>query len=311
MKKYSVYLMAILIGGMFSCKHQEQREVWLYTSFHEPAHEGLRYLYSKDGYHWDSIPGVWLKPTLGKTQLMRDPSITRTPDGTFHLVWTTGWKGDLGFGYAHSKDLINWSEQQMIPVMAYDTTTVNVWAPEIFYDDAKEEFVVVWASCVPFRFEKGIEDEYNNHRLYYVTTKDFQTVSPAQLFYDPGFSSIDAVIVKRGEKDYALVLKDNTRPNRNLRMAFAKNPLGPYSPAGEAFTGTFVEGPSVAKVNDGYLIYFDAYRDKIFGAVKTKDFIHFEDMTENISIPQGHKHGTIVKVPESAVEHLIEEAAKL
>ena len=26
------------------------------TSFHEPANEGLRYLYSEDGMHWDSVP---------------------------------------------------------------------------------------------------------------------------------------------------------------------------------------------------------------------------------------------------------------
>ncbi|KAA4030245.1 arabinosidase, partial [Bacteroides ovatus] len=29
----------------------------MFTSFHEPADEGLRYLYSEGGIHWDSIPG--------------------------------------------------------------------------------------------------------------------------------------------------------------------------------------------------------------------------------------------------------------
>lgn len=38
----------------------------MFTSFHEPADEGLRYLYSEDGMHWDSIPGVWLKPGIGQ-----------------------------------------------------------------------------------------------------------------------------------------------------------------------------------------------------------------------------------------------------
>ena len=28
----------------------------------EPALDGLHYLYSYDGYHWDSIAGSWLKP---------------------------------------------------------------------------------------------------------------------------------------------------------------------------------------------------------------------------------------------------------
>lgn len=304
MKKFGKILFMLGALLMAACG-ESSKDYYLFTSFHEPADAGLRLLYSEDGMHWDSIPGVWLKPELGKNQLMRDPSMVRTPDGTFHLVWTTSWKGDLGFGYAHSKDLVHWSEQRMIPVMAHDTTTVNVWAPEIFYDDEQEQFVVVWASCVPGRFEKGIEDEYNNHRLYYITTKDFETLSPTQLFYDPGFSVIDAVLVKRAKNDYVMVLKDNTRPERDLKVAFAENLLGPYSAASAPFTETFVEGPTVAKVGEDYLIYFDVYRKKIFGAMRTRDFLTFTDETANISIPEGHKHGTILKVPQEVVDNLL------
>ena len=114
-----------------------QKTVYVSTSFHEPATEGLRFIYSKDGYHWDSIPGTWLAPQVGTQKVMRDPSLTQSPDGTFHLVWTSSWRGDLGFGYSKSKDLIHWSKEQFIPVMKDEPTTVNVWAPEIFYDDTK------------------------------------------------------------------------------------------------------------------------------------------------------------------------------
>lgn len=288
---------------LVSCK--TEKEYYMFTSFHEPATEGLRFLYSTDGIHWDSIPGIWLTPKTGTQKVMRDPSMVRTPDGTFHLVWTTSWKGDLGFGYASSKDLIHWSEQKLIPVMKGEPTTVNVWAPELFYDEDKKEFVVVWASCIPGRFERGIEEEENNHRLYYITTKDFTTVSETKLLYDPGFSSIDAVIVKRDKNDYVLVLKDNTRPNRNLKVAFGPSPVGPYSGVSEAFTDTFVEGPSVVKLGEEYWIYFDAYREKRYGAVKTSDFIHFTDETNTITVPQFHKHGTIFKAQASVVDGLL------
>ena len=91
---------------------------------------------------------------------MRDPFDGNvTPDGTYHLVWTTSWKGDLGFGYAYSKDLIHWSEQQNDSVMANEPTTVNVWAPEIFVMMRLEQFMVVWASCVRGVLKKGIEEE--------------------------------------------------------------------------------------------------------------------------------------------------------
>ncbi|WP_321425967.1 glycoside hydrolase family 43 protein [uncultured Bacteroides sp.] len=302
----SIIKSGILLSLLFllSCKTINP-EVYLSTSFHEPATDGLRYIYSEDGIHWDSISGTWLKPEVGTQKVMRDPSITRTPDGTYHLVWTSSWKGDNGFGYASSKDLIHWSEEQKIPVMAKEPTTVNVWAPEVFYDDVKKEFVVVWASCVPNRFARGVEDENNNHRLYYITTKDFKTISETKLFYDPGFSVIDATIVKRGDQDYVLVMKDNTRAMRNLKVAFAKSPTGPYTPASVPFTESFVEGPTTAKVGDDYYIYFDVYERKIFGAMKTRDFIHFQNKTDELKMPVGHKHGTIVKIPYSDLKRLL------
>ena len=293
------------IGILFFVSCGGSKDSYMFTSFHEPADEGLRYLYSENGMHWDSIPGIWLKPELGQHQLLRDPSMVRTPDGTFHLVWTTSWKGDLGFGYANSKDLIHWSKQQMIPVMTEEPTTVNVWAPEIFYDEDSEQFMVVWASCIPGRFERGIEEENNNHRLYYITTKDFKTISKAKVLYDPGFSSIDAVLVKRDKNDYVMVLKDNTRPERNLKIAFADSLTGPYSPASQPFTESFVEGPTVEKIGEEYLVYFDVYQKKIYGAMRTKDFINFTDVTSEVSVPAGHKHGTIFKAPESVVKALL------
>lgn len=296
------------VAGLLLIACGGEKEYYIFTSFREPANEGLRYLYSGDGIHWDSIPGTWLRPELGKHQLMRDPSIARTPDGTYHLVWTTSWKGDYGFGYASSPDLIHWSEQRMIPVMADEPTTVNVWAPEIFYDDDQKQFMVVWASCIPGRFERGIEEEDNNHRLYYATTKDFKTISRAKILYDPGFSVIDAVILKRAKQDYVMVLKDNTRPERNLKVAFARSPEGPFSEASQPFTESFVEGPTIEKIGEEYLIYFDVYRKKIYGAVRTKDFRNFTEATDSIRIPAGHKHGTIFKAPESVLQRLLEAA---
>lgn len=59
-----------------------------------------------------------------------------------------------------------------------------------------------------------------------------------------------------------MVLKDNTRPERNLKVAFADSLTGPYSPASQPFTESFVEGPSVEKVGEDYLVYFDVYRKK-------------------------------------------------
>ncbi len=306
MKKNLHYLLLITII-LFGCKEET---AYIFTSFHEPATDGLRLLYSSDGFNWQDCDTTFLKPEAGPSHLMRDPSIVQGPEGTFHLVWTTGWRGDLGFGYASSKDLLHWSEQQFIPVMEYDTTTVNVWAPEIFYDDDNQQYVIAWASTIPYKFPKGIEEEKNNHRMYYTTTKDFKKFTPAALFYDPGFSVIDAVIVKRAEKDYVLVLKDNTRPNRNLKVAFGKSATGPWSKASNAFSGNFVEGPSVLKIKDSWYIFCDVYKEYRYGVYKTKDFKYFEDVSNQFSIPKGHKHGTVIPVDKSVVDELVTKVGR-
>lgn len=285
------------------------KEVYMFTSFREPATDGLHFLYSYDGYKWQDAGKSFLTPQVGPSKLMRDPSITQGPDGTYHLVWTCGWKGDKGFGYANSKDLVNWSEQHFIDVMSHEPSTVNVWAPEIFFDPPTQQFLIVWASTIPLRFPKGVEDEDNNHRLYYTTTKDFQTFSATKLYLDPGFSAIDSEVLRRGVDDYVLVLKDNTRPERDIKVAFGPTATGPFLHVSEPFTANFTEGPSVAKLpHNQWLIYYDAYREKKYGAAKTSDFKTFTDVSAKVSVPTGHKHGTIFMVPRKTLKNLLQTA---
>ena len=301
MKRLFLLLLTTLL---LSISNSLAKDIYVSTSFHEPANEGLRFIYSYDGIIWDSIQGTFLRPMVGVQKVMRDPSIVKGPDGTFHLVWTSSWRGDRGFGYSSSKDLIHWTSQRFIET-GMDTTTVNTWAPELFYDDVKRQYLIIWASCVPGRFPDGQEEHKNNHRLYYMTTKDFRTFSKTQLFYEPGFSAIDATLVKRGNNDYVMVVKDNTRPMRNIKVAFAKSPYGPWSAASEPFTEQFTEGPSTAKVGDWYYIYYDSYSHKIYGAHRTKDFKTFQDQTGSVKFPVGHKHGTVFMADEKLVEGLV------
>jgi hypothetical protein len=292
----------IFLFCLVSCK--PAKDLYLFTSFREPATDGLYFLSSTDGRHWTDLGGSWLKPDIGEKKLMRDPSMAQGPDGVWHLVWTSGWNGDKGFGYAASKDLLHWGGQLFIPVMQQEPDAVNVWAPEIFYEKDSAQFLIVWATTIPFRFPKGLEDEKNNHRLYCTTTRDFVTFAPTRLFFDPGYSVIDATIVQRGDHDFVLVFKDNTRLQRNIKVAFSDRAAGPYHNDSKAFTPEFTEGPTVAAVGGTYYIYFDSYRAKKYGAVKTTDFITFTDASAEVSVPEGHKHGTVVRVDHRTLKRL-------
>jgi hypothetical protein len=281
-----------------------QDSVYLFTSFHDSDQKYLRFLYSYDGYHWTNVPGTFLEAHVGATNQFRDPSLSRGPDGIFHLVWTSAWHGDQGFGCASSADLVHWSEQQFVPVMTNEPTTVNVWAPELFYDAPNQQFIITWASTIPGRFPDYQEKHNGNHRLYYTTTRDFKTFAREKLFYDPGFSVIDPFILKNGGQ-YVLVCKDNSRPNLNIRVAFGSTPLGPWHDLSPPITQKFTEGPCALKIGDDWLIYFDAYRQKIYGAVKTRDFKMFTDVTKEVSFPEGHKHGTAIHMPREILEGLL------
>ncbi len=306
-------ILKLLIPAIFlsliGCKeNKSEDEYYIFSTFREPATDGLYLAYSEDGYNWEDLKGPYLEPEAGESKIMRDPSLVKGPDGTYHMVWTTDWKGGNGFGYAKSKDLIHWSEQKFIPAMEHEPDVVNVWAPELFYDDEKEEYIIFWASTIPHRFEKGEEDEDNNHRMYYTTTKDFETFSETKLFLDPGFSVIDCVIVKRDSDDYVLVLKDNTRPNRNISVAFGDNPLGPWENYSEPFTGHLSEGPTVIEQDGEWIIYYDNYGHDNYKAKKTSDFKEFEDISDEINLPEGHKHGTISTVSAEDLKALKEES---
>jgi hypothetical protein len=140
--------------------------------------------------------------------------------------------------------------------------------------------------------------------MYYTTTRDFQEFSSTELFYDPGFSVIDGTIVNHGPS-YVLVLKDNTRPERNLRIAFGDSPLGPWGDVSEKFTDNFTEGPTVLNLGDHWLIYYDAYREETYKAAKTSDFKDITDVSDQVSFPDGHKHGTVITVTRAELDQLL------
>jgi hypothetical protein len=108
-----------------------------------------------------------------------------------------------------------------------------------------------------------------------------------------------------------MVVKDNTRNERNLKVSFATDPRGPWSAPSAPFTERLTEGPAVVKVRGGYLVYYDRYGTHDFGAQLTRDFLHFDDCTQRVSVPPLHKHGTIFKAPRRLVRQLLEPETTL
>jgi hypothetical protein len=281
----------------------------LFAYFKNNGEDGLHLAWSRDGLKWQALneDKSYLAPAVGSQKLMRDPCILEGPDGVFHMVWTTGWEG-RDIGVAHSKDLIQWSEQKAIPVMADEPTAMNCWAPEIIYDAANKRYVIFWSTTIPGKFPEtaGSAGKGRNHRIYFVTTRDFVTYSKAALFYDGGFNAIDATIVQDGKR-FAMILKDETEfpvAKKRLRIAWSDKAAGPYGKASEPFTIDWVEGPTTLRIDGEWIVYYDMYRDHRYGAVKSRDLKTWQDITDKLQFPQGARHGTVLTVSEDVLARL-------
>lgn len=291
---------------------------YLFSYFKGNGEDGLHLAHSTDGIVWHAVRGdsSFLTPAVGKEKLMRDPSVLRAADGTFHMVWTPGWF-EHGIGYASSPDLVNWSEQRYLPVMAHEPTALNAWAPELFFDDTTGEYLIIWASTIPGRYAatdgQQVSEEHPtglNHRLYYVRTRDFQTFSETRLFYEPGFNVIDATLAKAGSR-YLMFLKDETNtpftPQKNIRIAFADRPQGPYGPPSAPITGDYwAEGPTALQIGGRWHVYFDKYTEHRYGMVVSDDLIQWSDWSDRLRMPAGMRHGTAFEAPASVVHPLLQ-----
>ena len=306
MKK--IFLVILLTCYILPAFSQSHDSVYMFCYFNNNGKDGLHLAYSNDGYKWFALNGdsSLLKPTVAKDKLMRDPCIIKGADGLFHMVWTVSWN-DKGIGYASSKDLIHWSEQQFIPLMQQEDSARNCWAPEITYDKKNKQYMIYWATTIAgkYKMDSIIESGYN-HRLYYTTTKDFTTFSKTKMLYDKGFNVIDATIVPDGN-NYIMFLKDETRlpPQKNIKIATSKKLTGGYNNASAPITGNYwAEGPTSLKIGNAWIVYFDKYRDHQYGAVESTDLKNWTDVSDKISLPKGIRHGSIFVISKEEFERL-------
>ncbi|QEC78549.1 glycoside hydrolase family 43 protein [Mucilaginibacter ginsenosidivorax] len=310
--RYSITALGFLLLTSLAAPVKAQNTgegAYIFTYFKNNGEDGLHLAYSYDGLKWAALnqDSSVLKPKVGVDRLMRDPCVIKGPDGLFHMVWTVSWK-ERGIGYASSPDMIHWSEQQFIPVMAHEPLAQNCWAPEIIYNQADQSYMIYWATTIPGRFPETDEEGEKNHRIYYVSTRDFKTYTKACLLYDPGFNVIDATIQKDGNR-YVMFLKNETKKpvtEKNIRVAFSKYLTKDYSNASEPITGKYwAEGPTAVKIDNEWVVYFDKYTDHQYGAVKSADLKNWTDVSNQLKLPEGIRHGTVLAVSKAALKLLV------
>lgn len=303
---------------------------YLFTHFKEkitPDGEQVYFGISRDGFNWEEVNGgnPVLTSTIGEKGC-RDIEIIRLHTGGFVILTTdlciayrmddnyqVDWKkvnssGSKCLCIWKTDDLVNFSEQRLIYFGRDDFGCL--WAPEVFFDEENEEYLIHWGSTVK-------EDNFTHMSIYCCTTKDFETFSEPKLYFAKDNEILDSHITKVGDT-YHLFYKNASNPAMNMH-ATSKNLYGPFEhdKAFEEYMEKEIyrpgshEAPTTYTLPDGrwclMLDFFGCEKEKMgyvpFISSKPGDS-NFERVPEQFSFPYGFKHGRVIEITDEEYERL-------
>ena len=99
---------------------------------------------------------------------------------------------------------------------------------------------------------------------------------------------------------------ENDAPvEKNLRIATSKKLTGGYTDAGAPITGKYwAEGPTVLINGNKWIVYFDKYTLHKYGAIESTDLKNWTDVSDQINVPKGLRHGTILEITKAEYDKL-------
>lgn len=287
-----------------------------------------------DALQWQELNGG--EPVLESTEGtlgLRDPFLIRSPEGDrFFLIATDlsiGRNGDWGDAQRNgsryievweSTDLVNWSEQRH--ALVSPPSAGNTWAPEAFWDQENQEYVVFWASKL-YADETRTGETYN--RMIYVTTRDFVTFSDHKVWQDVGDSRIDSTVLLE-DGVYHRFTKDEGAGQTGCSDIIHERSASLTAvdleddPSWEFVAGCIgrdagtsaVEGPTVFEANPGdtspypYYLFVDEYGGRGYIPLGTED-LDEPDWTvpADFDLPASPRHGTVIPVTQAEHDTLV------
>ncbi|CAL9431471.1 hypothetical protein SUDANB6_02056 [Streptomyces sp. enrichment culture] len=294
--------------------------------------EQIRYALSRgnDALHWRELNGG--RPVLTSTtgeKGLRDPFVIRSPEGDrFYMIATDlrmyrnssgSWDevqrhGSKSIMVWESTDLVHWTDQRLVRVSPDNAG--NTWAPEAYWDDELDAYVVFWAS-------KLYADDDPDHtgstynRMLYATTEDFRTFSEPKVWHDPGHSVIDSTVIRHGDTYYRYT-KDERDPSSGSPCS--KFVTGEKSTSLTDTSYDFVadcigrgamergEGPTVFKSNteEKWYLFIDEYGGRGYLPFETTDLASGEwTPSTDYQLPASPRHGTVIPVTQAEYDRLL------
>lgn len=289
---------------------------YLLVYFKDQTH-GAYMAVSRDGYTFTDLNNG--KPIFDGTKLaeqkgVRDPHISRGPDGGFYLAMTDlhiagqrmgyrtnqwerpveryGWGNNRALVLMKSYDLVHWTLSDFRVDTAFpELGDIDCsWAPETIYDEAAGKMMVYFT----------IRYNNKNANLYWSYTDDAFTKLETKPEKIPDIGGIDGDIIKVGDKFHLHYVAD-----AKIRHAVSDKINQGYKAEQRRIDPNTVatEAPNVFKRlgTDTYVLMYDVYgaRPNNMGFSETKDFITYTNIgrfnenqmkTVNFERP---KHGAV------------------
>ncbi|UOB17965.1 glycoside hydrolase family 43 protein [Abyssalbus ytuae] len=305
---------------------QDELSAYLMVYFKDDDHS-LHMALSTDGKNFTDInkgKAIIAGDTIASQKGIRDPHISRGPDGAFYLVMTDlhifakekgfrnttwerpvekyDWGNNRGFVLMKSYDLIHWTHSNFL----FDETFKGfenigcAWAPQSIYDPQEKKMMVYFT----MRIGHGLTKMY-----YAYANEDFTKLitQPELLFKYPReeVQVLDADITLMPDGRYCMMYVPQENPG-GIKMAFSNHINKGYEYIDEWVDKErgSCEAPNVWKRLDSntWILMYDIFsiNPHNFGFAETTDFINFKNLghfnegemtTTNFTSP---KHGAVI-----------------
>ncbi|WP_116127752.1 glycoside hydrolase family 43 protein [Lewinella sp. IMCC34183] len=307
---------------------QADMAAYLMTYFKDNDHS-LHFALSTDGYTFTDVNGgeaVIGGDSIASQRGIRDPHITRGPDGAFYVAMTDlhlfarrlgyrettwerpeeqyGWGNNRGFVLMKSHDLIDWTHHNFIFEEAFPELGPigSTWAPQTIYDPEEDKMMLYFT----MRLGNG------KTKMYYAYTDDDFTraVTRPELIFeypDTNIQVLDADIIRMPDGRYCMTYVAQEQPGG------IKKAVSDHINRGYVYESEMVdrepgacEAPNMWQRigEEEYVLMYDVFSvdPHNFGFVETTDFVTWEGIghfnegvmkTTNFTSP---KHGAVVQL---------------
>lgn len=254
---------------------------------------------SDDLKKWSYIDSISVNVSSGSKRV-RDQYLSRDKTGNYLLLGTQGYMHPEIY-LANSESInefklelknINYSDKDLHLFANYS------WAPEIIYDYDNDQYLILYS-----------DTETKNSPIYAVATKDFERFSYPFIFFDVGFTIIDANITMFDGKYYLFYKGEDVERYGALYYAVSDSLScgSNWRLYDDEITSSYnLEGPFGLKGldNKNYL-FADAFEvaKPYYGLFDSDSKINLK----NIKDLNGVHHFSILKITKSEYERLMEE----